>query len=136
MELDLKEALVDEIGNHLELINTVQKGSKEQQALVSDLTKLVDSVNELNKTEYEYYDKQERREIDREKNQALAELENKKSELGWKRVTFELAKVVIPSLISIGAYDLFQKRVLKFEETGRLVSTASRELHLPKLPWK
>ena len=132
MEVDLKEALVEEIQNHLDLINTVQKGSKEQQALVADLTKLVDSVNELNKTEYEYYDKQERREIDREKNQALAELESKKSELGWQRVTFELCKVIIPTLVSIGAYNVFQKRVLKFEETGRLVTTASRELHLPK----
>ena len=132
MEVELKEALVEEIQNHLELINTVPKGSKEQQALVQDLTRLVDSVNELNKTEYEYYDKQERREMDREKNQAMNELESKKSDLGWKRITFELAKVVIPALISIGAYDVFQKRVLKFEETGRLVTTASRELHLPK----
>lgn len=48
------------------------------------------------------------------------------------KVALELGKVIVPTLITIGAYNTFQKRVIKFEETGRLVSTASRELHLPK----
>ena len=130
--MDLREGLETEVQRQLELINSVPKGSKEQAVLTEDLTKLVGCIDRLNQTEYEFYDRQERREIDRKKNESMLELENKKSEIGFTRAVFELAKVIIPPVITLVAYDRFQKRIIKFEETGRLVSTAARELHLPK----
>lgn len=130
--MDLREGLETEVQRQLELINSVPKGSKEQAVITEDLTKLVGCVDRLNQTEYEFYDRQERREIDRKKNESMLELENKKSEIGFTRAAFELAKVIIPPVITLVAYDRFQKRIIKFEETGRLVSTAARELHLPK----
>lgn len=83
----------------------------------------------------EYYDKEERRRIEEDKNRTNAELESKKSELTWKRVLFELTKVLLPTGLSIAAYEVFQKRLLKFEETGRLTSNASKGLNLPRF-WK
>lgn len=130
--MELRERLEQEVQNHLELLNSVSKGSKEQSVLVEDLTKLVNNIDRLNQSEWEFYDRQERREIDRKKNEAMIELERKKSEISLARASFELAKVIIPPVITIVAYDVFQKRIIKFEETGRLVSTAARELHLPK----
>lgn len=130
--MDLREGLETEVQRQLELINSVPKGSKEQAVIMEDLTKLVGCVDRLNQTEYEFYDRQERREIDRKKNESMLELENKKSEISFGRAAFELAKVIIPPVITLVAYDRFQKRIIKFEETGRLVSTAARELHLPK----
>ena len=130
--MDLREGLETEVQRQLELINSVPKGSKEQAVITEDLTKLVGCIDRLNQTEYEFYDRQERREIDRKKNESMLELENKKSEIGFTRAVFELAKVIIPPVITLVAYDRFQKRIIKFEETGRLVSTAARELHLPK----
>lgn len=130
--MEIREALETEVQRHLELIDSVPKGSKEQMVLVDDLSKLVNNIDRLNQTEYEFYDRQERRDIDRKKNESMLEIEKKKSEIGWARAVFELAKVTVPSVVTIIAYDRFQKRVLKFEETGRLVSTAARELHLPK----
>lgn len=130
--MDLREGLETEVQRQLELINSVPKGSKEQAVITEDLTKLVGCVDRLNQTEYEFYDRQERREIDRKKNESMLELENKKSEISFTRAAFELAKVIIPPVITLVAYDRFQKRIIKFEETGRLVSTAARELHLPK----
>lgn len=130
--MDLREGLETEVQRQLELINSVPKGSKEQAVIMEDLTKLVGCIDRLNQTEYEFYDRQERREIDRKKNESMLELENKKSEIGFTRAAFELAKVIIPPVITLVAYDRFQKRIIKFEETGRLVSTAARELHLPK----
>jgi len=130
--MDLREGLETEVQRQLELINSVPKGSKEQAVITEDLTKLVGCIDRLNQTEYEFYDRQERREIDRKKNESMLELENKKSEIGFTRAAFELAKVIIPPVITLVAYDRFQKRIIKFEETGRLVSTAARELHLPK----
>lgn len=50
--IELKDILIKEISNHLELINMVAKGSKEERALVSDLTRLVNSVKGLQKMEY------------------------------------------------------------------------------------
>lgn len=130
--MDLREGLETEVQRQLKLINSVPKGSKEQAVITEDLTKLVGCIDRLNQTEYEFYDRQERREIDRKKNESMLELENKKSEIGFTRAAFELAKVIIPPVITLVAYDRFQKRIIKFEETGRLVSTAARELHLPK----
>lgn len=129
---NVKAGLIEEIAYHLEEIDNLANGSQEQQRMVDDLTKLVDSLNKLNQTEYEKLDKDGRRKIDTMKNQALYELEQKKSELSWQRVTFEMAKIMIPTIISIGAYEHFQRRILEFEETGRITSTAGRELHLPR----
>lgn len=129
---NVKAGLIEEIAYHLEAIDLLSNGSQEQQRMVDDLTKLVDSLNKLNQTEYDKLDKDGRRKIDAMKNQALYELEQKKSELSWQRVTFEMAKIMVPTIISIGAYEHFQRRILEFEETGRITSTAGRELHLPR----
>ena len=133
---NVRAGLIEEIAYHLEEIDKLSSGSQEQERMVSDLTKLVDSLNKLNQTEYERLDKESRVKLDKAKNRALYELELKKSELGWQRVTFELAKILIPAAISVGSYAYFQGRVLEFEENGRINSTAGRELHLPKfLKW-
>lgn len=129
---NVKAGLVEEIAYHLEQIDLLSNGSQEQQRMVDDLSKLVDSLNKLNQTEYDKLDKDGRRKIDAMKNQALYELEQKKSELSWQRVIFEMAKIMVPTIISIGAYEHFQRRILEFEENGRINSTAGRELHLPR----
>lgn len=131
-EMSLKEGLLEEVAYHLEEIDKLENGSKEQQAMVQDLKLLVDALNVMNKNELDAMNEAERREIERIKNEKLYELEQQKTHLGWQRVTFEMAKIVVPTIISIAAYDWFQRRVIDFEENGRLTTTASRELHLPK----
>lgn len=130
--MEVKERLESEIQRELELLETVNKGSKEEQVLVGDICKLTETIDRLNNTEWDFYDKQEKREIEKSRIQ----LDEKKSDLDWKRSVFEVVKIVLPSAITVLAYDRFQKRIMKFEETGRIVSTAGREFHLPKLPWR
>lgn len=60
------------------------------------------------------------------------EMERTKRKEAASRIAVEWAKVIIPTVVPIVAYNIFQKRVMKFEETGRICSTAGRELHLPK----
>lgn len=60
------------------------------------------------------------------------EKERKKEGDSWEKVV-EIAKIVVPVTVPLLAYNVFQKRVIKFEETGRLVSFAARDLHLPKI---
>lgn len=131
-QVELKDALLEEVAYHLEEIDKLGNGSKEQQAMVQDLKLLVDALNVINQNELNALNEAERREIERMKNENLYELEKQKAGLGWQRVTFEMAKILIPSIISIAAYDYFQRRIIDFEENGRLTTTASRELHLPK----
>lgn len=130
--IELKDALLEEIAYHLAEIDGLANGSKEQQAMVQDLKMLVDSLNAINQTELNALNESERREIERIKNENLYKLEQEKAKLSWQRTTFEMAKIIVPSIISIAAYDYFQRRIIDFEENGRLTTTASRELHLPK----
>ena len=131
-QIELKDALLEEIAYHLAEIDRLENGSKEQQAMVQDLKMLVDSLNAINQTELNALNESERREIERIKNENLYKLEQEKAKLSWQRTTFEMAKIIVPSIISIAAYDWFQRRIIDFEENGRLTTTASRELHLPK----
>lgn len=65
-------------------------------------------------------------------NKEIEEMKRKKSKT---EIALDVAKIAVPAIMTIWGYreyDKFQKRVLKFEETGRIVSTAGRELHLPK----
>lgn len=117
----------------LEAIENLDLDCKEREKAVIKSTRLVDLLISADKDNSDYYDKQERRRIDEERNKAMNETERKKQELTWGRVGFELVKIGIPLTVSMIGYDIFQKRVLKFEETGRLCSSASRELHLPRI---
>lgn len=116
----------------LEKVETLDAGSKEgKEALVKSLH-LVELLITTDKDNADYYDKQERRRIEEDRNKAMNETERDKQKLTWGRVGLEMAKVVVPLVVSFAGYNVFQKRVLKFEETGRISSTPGRELHLPK----
>lgn len=107
-------------------------GTKERSAAVADVRQLVAALNETDSTMADWTDKQEKRRIDEDKNKSMTEIEAEKSNLSWKKVLLEMAKVVVPSCISVWAYNKFQRRLLDFEENGRITSLAGRELHLPK----
>lgn len=116
----------------LEAIENLDTESKEGKDALMKSTRLVELLIASDRENLEYYDKEERRRIDEERNKAANETERKKQELTWGRVGLEMAKVVVPLMVSIAGYNVFQKRILKFEETGRISSTAGRELHLPR----
>ena len=58
------------------------------------------------------------------------DMENSKK-INWIQIGTDIAKVAIPSIIGVISYSIFQKRLLRFEETGTLASKASRDLSLP-----
>lgn len=116
----------------LENVEKLDAGSKEGKEALAKSINLVELLIATDKDNADYYDKQERRRIEEERNKAQNETERDKQKLTWGRVGLEMAKVVVPLVVSFAGYNVFQKRVLKFEETGRISSTAGRELHLPK----
>lgn len=126
---DLLEGAVQD---QLSRIDELDPGTKIGQDALKNVTALTELLITADKDGYDYHDKEERRRIEEKKNDATAEIEREKSKLTWGRIGFEIGKVVIPTLVSMAGYNVFQKRVLKFEETGRISSTAGRELHFPK----
>lgn len=119
----------------LEQVEALDAGSKEgKEALVKSIH-LVELLTTADKDNADYYDKQERRRIEEERNKAANEVERDKQKITWSRVGLEMAKVVIPLTIQIIAFGELQKRMFKFEETGRISSTGGREMHIPKF-WK
>lgn len=134
MELKTLQEMEEIVRNNL---NDIQLGlGKEEEERALKVIELLSKQIELHqRSASECYDKQERRRIDEEKNKMQAENEVAKMELTWKKMLFEMAKVLLPTGLSVVAYHVFQKRLLEFEETGRLTSSASRGLNLPKF-WK
>ena len=116
----------------LRQVTKIDPETKEGKDHLAKSIHLVELLINTDRDNAEYYDKQERRRIEEERNEAMNETERDKQKLTWDRVALEMAKVVVPLVVSFAGYNVFQKRILKFEETGRLTSTASRELHLPK----
>lgn len=109
--------------------------TKEGKESVAKAVHLVELLVTADKDNADYFDKQERRRIEEERNIAANEVERDKQKLTWGRVAFEMTKVVVPLAIQIVAFSGLQKRMFKFEETGRISSTGGREMHLPRF-WK
>lgn len=117
----------------LENIEDFDIGSKEGKESLTKATHLVELLITTDRDTDDFTDKQERRRIEEERNKSQNETERDKQKLTWGRVGLEMAKVVVPLVVSFAGYNVFQKRILRFEETGRLTSTAGRELHLPRI---
>ena len=84
----------------LEKVETLDAGSKEgKEALVKSLH-LVELLITTDKDNADYYDKQERRRIEEDRNKAMNETERDKQKLTWGRVGLEMAKVVVPLVVS------------------------------------
>lgn len=140
MTQETMEMLESEIQNQItDLANydvTDEKEAKAKSAAVGDVTKLLERLTEAETANEKWFDNQERREIDRERNRTMVQIETEKNKLDWKRGILEGVKVVIPaavSLITLHQWSCKFERMLKFEETGHFTTSASRELHLPKL---
>lgn len=132
----LEEALLQKYERLKQIIEQSEFGSEEHKAAERELNCLIDQMQTFHNTNCEYFAKDEDRKIKKEYNDDMAELEDQRiqqQKLTWKRVAFEIGKVVVPIIGSAVVYFKAQRNILKFEETGRITSTAGRELHLPKL---
>lgn len=129
MTRETYDMLEERIQQNLEMLDTLEGGVR--KSITDETARLVELLIAADKEDAERYDKQERRRIDEDRNKATAEVEMSKQEITWKRVGLEMAKLIVPLSMSMAGYDFFQKRMIKFEETGRFTSAVSRELHLP-----
>ena len=131
MQQETYDLLERVVTNHLEELDSMSLEDENREEYYKETAGLVERLITADKDSNEAWDKQERRRIEEKRNNEANVLEQDKQKLGWKKIGFEMAKVVVPVVISMVGYDVFQKRVMKYEETGRISSTAGRELPLP-----
>ena len=131
MQKETYQLLETAVVNHLNTLEGMDVKDEGREQYYKETVGLADKLIAVDKDDIEAWDKQERREIEKKRNDDANEIEKEKQKLGWKRIGFEMAKVVVPIVVSMIGYNTFQKRVMKYEETGRISSTAGRELHLP-----
>lgn len=127
LEEELEQSLRERIDKDLALLERAEPGSEERERLNKEVVSLTESLNKLNQTEMDTFDKQERRMADERNKQQLYELEVKKSKIDWKRWGLDMIKVLTPLLITWGFYTANQEKLLKYEEEGRVTSDTGRQ---------
>lgn len=112
-------------------------GSDERQAEAANLQKIVDAYAKVCQVEVESNDRAERRRIEEKKiDSDIEELRTKEETPFWQYCVEWSIKYIAPGALSALCFNIFQKRVLKFEETGTLRTKASKDLRNSWAFWK
>lgn len=109
-----------------DILDALEKGDEELAA------KYVAMYNTLVKTGIDLEDKKAKQDLEYRKLINNLEVEEIKSRLTPGKAAMEIAKVIVPTILTLLGYDIFQRRLMIYEKDGKIVSTAGRELHLPR----
>lgn len=132
MKDETMKLLENVISKNLENLKDSDYDNENRKKIAGETCELLDRLNEAEGKQMEFWDKEDRRELEREKNESMVQIEQEKNVIPKSKMILEIARIVVPVVVPMIAYGIYQKRLLEFEETGRVNSTAGRELHLPK----
>lgn len=110
----------------LEDLETMNPCHQDYQATVDAINILSDKLAAFEKNAMDREDKSERRRIEEDRNKAQERIETEKQHLGWKRVTFEMSKILAPVLTGGVIFGLIHERNMELEEEGRISTTTGR----------
>lgn len=130
MEEELQRQLIN-----LKEMDWDQDLSKRSKA-VSELVQLSERLTEAENANEKWYDNQERRDIEKERNRITAVAESRKQDMDWKHMLIEVGKIIAPPIVSLVTLKVWRNSfvdMIGFETTGHFTTSASRELHLPKI---
>lgn len=152
MNVELKELLGEEIKNQITNLSSMEPGSEEHSKAIESLTKLYRLKIDDDKNEIDDNEKHNRRSMDKEQQILDAELKQKQLEVDteireceldlkedqlreesknrWINVGLQVGLTVL----GIVAYDIWNRRGLRFEETGSITSPQTRNLYSKMLP--
>lgn len=137
----IKTLLDEQIKTEIEGLSSLKTGSDEKSKAVTDLTKLYQARIDEMKAETALLEHQDRHELERDKHflesqtrddeRVLKEAEHKSRNLDrWVNIGLQVGLAVL----SIVSYDIWNRRGLKFEETGTITSPHTRNLLSKMLP--
>lgn len=125
--------LENQIKDELGFLNDNDVDPDTETKTVQNIVRLCERLTEAEIANEKKQDNEERRKIEQQRNRDTVEIECRKQNLDWKRMLIEFGKIVVPTIPPMILWWHGFKKMLQFEETGRFTSTASRELHLPKI---
>lgn len=121
MDEEIRKLLEEEIKAEIRDLSTLEPGSKEKSTAIEDLAKLYKLRIEETKNEWDFSEKYDARESEKQlkKDQLEEQVRDRYFRLG-----VEAAGIILPLIF----YAIWMKRGFKFEETGTYTSTTFRGL--------
>ena len=117
--MSIRSLLKKEIESELVTLEDMDLGSDECKIAIDGVTKLIGTLNEMDKLEYEYQDRSESRE--HEKELKMKEMKDERNDRIVKNVITVVTFAGGVALTVWGTYKTF-----KFEETGTVTSIVGR----------
>lgn len=121
MDEEIRNLLGEEIKAEIRDLSTLEPGSKEKSTAIEDLAKLYKLRIEETNNEWDFNEKYDARESDKQlkKDQLEEQVKDRYFRLG-----VEAAGIILPLIF----YATWMKRGFRFEETGTYTSTTFRGL--------
>jgi hypothetical protein len=121
MDEEIRNLLEEEIKAEIRDLSTLEPGSKEKSTAIEDLAKLYRLRIEETRNEWDFGEKYDARESDKQlkKDQLEEQVKDRYFKLG-----VEAASIILPLIF----YAAWMKRGFRFEETGTYTSTTFRGL--------
>lgn len=126
MKLKTMQAMEDYVNSELEL---AEENGEDAALHHKRFIEAAEALRNVERDQNDFYDKQEKREIEKEKNREAADVEREKSNIGWKRMSLEILKIFGPVAVASIVSMAMQKRAGVLEETGRWTTEAGRQAH-------
>lgn len=121
MDEEIKDLLGEEIKSGILDLSSLPSGSKEKSSAIEDLVKLYKLRIEETKNEWDFNEKYDAHESDKQFKKAQLEEQVKDR---YFRLGVEAAGIILPLIF----YGIWMRKGFKFEETGTFTSTTFRGL--------
>lgn len=121
MDEEIRNLLEEEIKAEIRDLSTLELGSKEKSTAIDDLAKLYRLRIEETRNEWDFSEKYDARENDKQLKEDQLEEQVKDR---YFRLGVEAAGIILPLIF----YAAWMKRGFRFEETGTFTSTTFRGL--------
>lgn len=136
MSEEVMEMIDERVKELLEEAEKYEAKSDMRRAIMQEVYKLLELYHNATELNFDYFDKEKRREIDEKRNETMARIEEEKNKVPVVRVVLETGKVVVPlatSVLMLYGYFKAQNKVFDFEAHGSITSSAGRQLGLPRV---
>lgn len=125
---NIKELLNEEIAAQIQVLSSLESGSKEKSTAIDDLTKLYKLRIEENKSEWDADERYNRRIMDEESNAKEGDFKERQITEQVKDRYFKVGIAAAELLVPLMCYGIWMNKGFKFEETGTFTSSTFKGL--------
>lgn len=129
--MDLKD-LEDALQESIEVYNNCTMGSDAREKEAQNVERIAKALTALKQQESDDKDKEERRLIEKKKNDQNAEIEMSKTKVPWLRIGLEMLSQIGVKTVGHLFYKDELREVLHFEEHGIIRSKGGKDLRPPQ----